>query len=97
MISHRFSIEDAAQAYELITGKRKEPFLGVLLTYPQHALPSGHDNRIPGPNAAVITLRPGEMLALGVLGQVILPMRFSCRPYGEPVVLPRPALPLLPG
>jgi len=35
LISHRFSIETAPQAYELITGKRKEPFLGVLLTYPQ--------------------------------------------------------------
>jgi len=34
LISHRFSIDDAPQAYELITGKRKEPFLGVLLTYP---------------------------------------------------------------
>jgi predicted dehydrogenase/threonine dehydrogenase-like Zn-dependent dehydrogenase len=34
LISHRFPIEQAAQAYELITGKQKEPFLGVLLTYP---------------------------------------------------------------
>ena len=37
LISHRFSIEDAPQAYELIMGKRKEPFLGVLLTYPDVA------------------------------------------------------------
>ncbi len=35
LITHRFPIEAAPQAYELITGKRKEPFLGVLLTYPQ--------------------------------------------------------------
>lgn len=35
MISHRFPIEKAAEAYEIITGKKKEPFLGVLLTYPQ--------------------------------------------------------------
>jgi predicted dehydrogenase len=35
LISHRFPIEQAPQAYELITGKRKEPFLGVLLIYPQ--------------------------------------------------------------
>ncbi len=34
LISHRFPIEQAAQAYELITGKQHEPFLGVLLTYP---------------------------------------------------------------
>jgi predicted dehydrogenase/threonine dehydrogenase-like Zn-dependent dehydrogenase len=35
LISHRISIEDAARAYDLITGKLSEPFLGVLLTYPQ--------------------------------------------------------------
>jgi len=34
LISHRFPIDEAAQAYEVITGKKKEPFLGVLLTYP---------------------------------------------------------------
>jgi len=34
MVTHRFPIEQAPQAYELITGKHKEPFLGVLLTYP---------------------------------------------------------------
>ncbi len=34
LISHRFPIEQGAGAYELITGKRGEPFLGVLLTYP---------------------------------------------------------------
>lgn len=35
LISHRIPIEQGAEAYALITGKRKEPFLGVLLTYPQ--------------------------------------------------------------
>jgi predicted dehydrogenase/threonine dehydrogenase-like Zn-dependent dehydrogenase len=35
MISHRLPIDHAPEAYEIITGKRKEPFLGVLLTYPQ--------------------------------------------------------------
>ena len=34
LITHRFPIEQATQAYEVITGKTKEPFLGVLLTYP---------------------------------------------------------------
>jgi predicted dehydrogenase/threonine dehydrogenase-like Zn-dependent dehydrogenase len=33
LITHRFSIDQAAQAYEVITGKKKESFLGVLLTY----------------------------------------------------------------
>ena len=35
LITHRIPIEEAASAYEIITGKRDEPFLGVLLTYPQ--------------------------------------------------------------
>lgn len=35
LITHRLPIEQAPQAYELITGKQGEPFLGVLLTYPQ--------------------------------------------------------------
>jgi predicted dehydrogenase/threonine dehydrogenase-like Zn-dependent dehydrogenase len=35
LISHRFPIEQGAEAYELITGKTGTPFLGVLLTYPE--------------------------------------------------------------
>ena len=33
LITHRFPIDQAAQAYRVITGKKKDPFLGVLLTY----------------------------------------------------------------
>ncbi|MGW8249622.1 MAG: bi-domain-containing oxidoreductase, partial [Anaerolineales bacterium] len=33
LISHRFPVEDAPRAYDLITGKHEEPYLGVLLTY----------------------------------------------------------------
>ncbi len=43
LISHRFPIETAPAAYELITGKRQEPFLGVLLTYPA---PSGEEEQV---------------------------------------------------
>jgi predicted dehydrogenase len=35
LITHRFPIEKAAEAYEIITGKKKEAFLGILLTYHQ--------------------------------------------------------------
>jgi threonine dehydrogenase-like Zn-dependent dehydrogenase len=34
LITHRFPIEKAPAAYALITAKKKEPFLGVLLIYP---------------------------------------------------------------
>lgn len=69
LISHRFPIEQAPSAYDLITGKQKEPFLGVLLTYPQ-------DGDEPDKAAQRVSLpvttkerRPvtGE-LRLGVLG-----------------------------
>jgi len=33
LITHRIPIEQAPEAYEIITGKKKEPFLGVILTY----------------------------------------------------------------
>lgn len=35
LISHRFPFDQALSAYDLITGKVKEPFMGVLLTYPE--------------------------------------------------------------
>jgi predicted dehydrogenase/threonine dehydrogenase-like Zn-dependent dehydrogenase len=37
LITHRFPIEEADEAYHLISGKSKTPFLGVLLTYPIHS------------------------------------------------------------
>jgi predicted dehydrogenase/threonine dehydrogenase-like Zn-dependent dehydrogenase len=37
LITHRFDIADAPKAYDVITGKTNEPFLGVLLTYPADA------------------------------------------------------------
>jgi predicted dehydrogenase len=33
LITHRFPIEQATEAYDVITGKKDEPFLGVLLKY----------------------------------------------------------------
>ena len=35
LITHRFSIERAQSAYDLITGKSREPFLGVVIQYSQ--------------------------------------------------------------
>lgn len=45
LITHRFPIEQAEQAYELITGKRQETYLGVLLTYSANtgASPAGEN------------------------------------------------------
>ncbi len=68
LISHRFPIEQAPQAYRLITGKQVEPFLGVLLTYPDQALPTSSGQRVSNPQAASTASRPAERLTLGVLG-----------------------------
>jgi predicted dehydrogenase/threonine dehydrogenase-like Zn-dependent dehydrogenase len=72
-ITHRFPIDDATQAYELITGKRREPFLGVLITYPQTGWeseeagrPAGSRILLPGKPSAKRQVR-GD-LCLGVLG-----------------------------
>ena len=35
LVTHRFPIEEASKAYDLITGKVKEDYLGILLTYPE--------------------------------------------------------------
>lgn len=65
LISHHFPIEQAEQAYELITGKEKQPYLGILLTYPENQQP-GISTRVevqPLKNATIT----GEP-AIGVLG-----------------------------
>ena len=67
LISHRFPIDDATQAYELITGKRDEPFLGVLLTYPHSAADEKPSTRVTIAAPQVAPSRAGEP-ALGVLG-----------------------------
>lgn len=64
LISHRFPIDEAAQAYEVITGKKKEPFLGVVLTYANAV------GKLEGSNVVrfnVLTSKPATC-KLGVLG-----------------------------
>jgi predicted dehydrogenase/threonine dehydrogenase-like Zn-dependent dehydrogenase len=77
LITHHFPIEQADQAYELITGKDKQPFLGILLTY------SGVEENEQATRVAVhhttVAAPTGEPV-LGVLGAgnyanaVFLPM-----------------------
>src|SRR5215207_754866 len=63
LITHRFDIHEAAQAYEVITGKKKEKFLGVLLTYP--AVGTKAETKITFPS---IANRKSSIVNLGVLG-----------------------------
>lgn len=69
LISHRFPIERAPEAYQLITGKQGEPFLAVLLTYPEEQaveLPEGTSTPVLIPASAPAPTV--ERIRLGVLG-----------------------------
>ena len=63
LITHRLSIDKAPEAYEIITGKKKEPFLGVLLTYPVDALAGSQVIRFN-----LQTVKRENEVRLGVLG-----------------------------
>ncbi len=63
LVTHRFPIERAAEAYEVITGKKKEPFLGVVLTYKELG-DQETDNQIRFSGVH----RPLSAVKLGVLG-----------------------------
>jgi predicted dehydrogenase len=65
LITHRFPIERAAEAYEVITGKNDEPFLGVLLSYPE--VSSTPVSRVTFRAHATRPLTP-DTVKLGVLG-----------------------------
>jgi predicted dehydrogenase/threonine dehydrogenase-like Zn-dependent dehydrogenase len=65
LITHRFPLEEAPKAYELISGKQAEPFLGVLLTYPEHLDLRRRVTVLEGVPAPSPSL---AQVALGVLG-----------------------------
>jgi len=44
LITHRFALDDAAKAYEVVAGS--EPSLGILLEYPQTAEPHGDEQTV---------------------------------------------------
>jgi predicted dehydrogenase len=72
LITHRFPIEQAPQAYELITGKTGQAFLGVLLTYGETLIQEDASLRTTKelssfPSTSSIHLPP-ERIRLGVLG-----------------------------
>jgi len=65
LITHRFDISEATQAYEVITGKTNEPFLGVLLTYPDVSENIEESKTV---RFNVQTLKRSNVVTLGVLG-----------------------------
>jgi predicted dehydrogenase len=68
LITHHFDIQDASQAYNLITGKKKESYLGVLIDYPASKSSYERGQRIINPTAPSVLLQPTGLTTLGVLG-----------------------------
>ncbi len=69
LITHRFSIENAPAAYDLITGKSHQPFLGVLLTYPETSKNPVSTQVINQPTIKNILPAAGvNSVRLGILG-----------------------------
>jgi predicted dehydrogenase/threonine dehydrogenase-like Zn-dependent dehydrogenase len=65
MITHRFPLDQAADAFSLISGERKEPSLGILLDYPKV---SGVTNRVNLKANAVVPRGVPAKLRVAVLG-----------------------------
>jgi len=69
LITQRFSIEDAAKAYELITGTTGQVFLGVLLTYPQSTPKQIRVIEVGKPIVKTnLPVKGANIVRLGVLG-----------------------------
>ena len=69
LITHRFPLDQAAAAYELISGKETQPYLGILLTYPGSAAaasPSAATPALSMPTSQ--NARADNSTRLGVLG-----------------------------
>jgi len=66
LITHRVPVAEADRAYQIITGKSREPFLGVIFTYPQDSEVS---DRVDLSSALSANARPAQgSVAVGVLG-----------------------------
>jgi predicted dehydrogenase/threonine dehydrogenase-like Zn-dependent dehydrogenase len=71
LVSHRVPFADAERAYALITGKATEPYLGIVLTYPETAAPAGRVDLAPSTNGgaqAGRTRAAGDPVGVGFVG-----------------------------
>lgn len=66
LITHRFLIEDGVKAYETITGKKEERFLGVVINYPDKQEKSLNEKKVILSQKATNT--PTSTIKLGILG-----------------------------
>ena len=68
LISHRIPLQNAVKAYDLITGKQKEPYLGIVLTYENENL-IGRKKEVISITDARLTKGKRELgVRLGLIG-----------------------------
>ncbi len=70
LISHRYDISQAEEAYALISGKKNEPYLGILITYPASPIERKEPLALSVEQKAMPTVAHStvERVRLGVLG-----------------------------
>lgn len=70
LITHRFSIDQARSAYDLITGQTGQPFLGVLITYPDDSQQTTREalQLLSAPPKHVQPPRESKAVSVGLLG-----------------------------
>jgi predicted dehydrogenase/threonine dehydrogenase-like Zn-dependent dehydrogenase len=66
LITHRVPVDEALRAYDIITGKIQEPYLGVLLQYPERSMEASLARRIELHKAAA--KGPVRKPVLGFIG-----------------------------
>ena len=75
LITHRFPIEHGEKAYELITGASSEPYLGIVVTYPENA-PLSRRVDLPAVSSAaalIASIRTGVIGAGNFATGVLIP------------------------
>lgn len=86
LTTHTFEISDALDAYDLVLGKRKEPFTGIVLTYPGVEKPVRkvtlkEPRRVEGPAVGV------GFVGAGAFAQSVLLPAFARVSKAEPVII----------
>jgi predicted dehydrogenase/threonine dehydrogenase-like Zn-dependent dehydrogenase len=69
LVTHRFAIDKALDAYDLLSGKTQEPYLGIVLTYPEkqpEITPA--TRRMPVVPAQVKNAPASDKAAVGLIG-----------------------------
>ena len=68
LITHRFPISDAQRAYEVITGDAGEPFMGVVLTYPERPQQEREKSNAAVASATASSGAKIDRIRLGLIG-----------------------------